>query len=97
MSTNEIFLLVADIFATALLTPKNDTVSGVERYISKYESFVRNLWWEVAIAEDSSEQATLRMTLVKMVNEAWQHLDRVFQLQQRGVGHVLSPEFVSRY
>ena len=89
-------MLVADIFATALRTPAQDTLSGVKQYISNYESFVRNLWWDVAIAEDSSEQATLQMTLVKMVNEAWQHLERVFQLQHKGVAHILSPEFVSR-
>lgn len=96
--TNEIFLLVADLFAKfcAFLDRTGDISVAISSILGPFETFQRNLWWDVAVAPPH-EQEHLRHTLHQLVTESWELLNRTLGLEERGVSAILSAEYLARY
>lgn len=109
-ATNEIFLLVADVFASICCNIDKmreegslDDESILQAALFPYSTFVRNPWWEVAIPsrdgqvsdpEESPEK--FAMTLKQLVGESWDMLRLVLDLDNRGLTESLSAEYFSR-
>lgn len=101
VETNEIFLLVADVFARICLTVEENSSSrgqqlAVTEALHPYESYVRNLWWDVAIAPEGDSQEELGAVLQSLVQESWVFLNEVLQLSKRGLQDILSVEYMAR-
>ncbi len=107
VSTNEIFLLCAEVYAAhcteieALMQGEggNEPLSfeqAVATSLSKYAGYVRNLWWEVAIAPQGTSQKVLNRTLQRLVGESWTLLSDALDLPGRGLAEILGPEYYSR-
>ncbi len=103
VSSNEIFLLVADVFA-AVCTAVESLQSEVSRsaelatdLIQKtFGSYVREQWWDAAIAPPGSDPIRLRESLKQLVKESYAMLAAALRLEARGLNHVLTEEFMSR-
>jgi hypothetical protein len=98
VQTNEIFLLVADLFArfcSSLDHTGGDISTAISTVLAPYETFQRNLWWDVAVGPDY-EQEKLQHTLRQLVSEAWELLNRAFRLEERGIAAILSAEYIAR-
>ena len=98
IQTNEIFLLVADLFAKfcSFLDQTGDLSLAIATILGPYETFQRHLWWDVAIAAPNDQQ-NLEQTLQKLVTESWELLNRTLRLEERGVAGILSPEYLARF
>jgi hypothetical protein len=99
VQTNEIFLLVADLFArfcSSLDRSGGDLSAALSTVLAPYETFQRNLWWDVAVGP-AYEQEKLQHTLRQLVSEAWELLNRAFRLEERGIAGILSAEYIARF
>ena len=109
VETNEIFLMAADHFAYICtqaearldhvtdIDEKRKYMESAARDVAEpYSSFVRNLWWDAAIAPDGTDPQHLMVSLVTIVDEAWALLSDAFQLEARGLSGFLSAEYLSR-
>mmetsp|Transcript_16855 Transcript_16855/g.25350 ORF Transcript_16855/g.25350 Transcript_16855/m.25350 type:complete len:468 (-) Transcript_16855:7-1410(-) len=104
VETNEIFLLVGDLFAR--VCARSDAAEGelkceaVRSVLEPYECFVRHAWWEVALVNNgnctAAEQDNLRRTLYRLVQESWGMLNRALCLEERGLAGLLSAEYMAR-
>jgi hypothetical protein len=102
--TNEIFLLVADIFAE--LCTRVETTSeecrqdAVSAFLGRYDDFVRHLWWDVALVSNGNctpeEQTHLQRSIHAIVHESWTLLCRALSLEERGLADILSAEYLAR-
>ncbi len=109
IKTNEIFLMVADHFAE-ICTRVDAAVGEVEDENQKkqyaeaaareatqpYATFVRNLWWDVALPHEGEDPRELAESLINLVNESWNYLNIALCLEQRGLAEYLSVEYMSR-
>ncbi len=99
VTSNEIFLLVADLFAKACQvfdresTRKEDAVVSS---LSVYDEFVRHCWWEVAISPVANQQEHLNETLHRLVVDSWPLLDEAIGISRRGLQGILSEEYMAR-
>ena len=68
-----------------------------------YSTFVRNPWWEVAIPsrtgdasspEESPEQ--FAATLQQLVQDSWDMLEKVLDLNSRGLSEILCKDYMAR-
>jgi hypothetical protein len=105
IQTNEIFLLVADLFAKFCSFLDRTAVTGgsdvdlslaISTILGPYETFQRNLWWDVAVAPPH-EQQKLQQTLQRLVIESWELLNRTLRLEERGIAGILTPEYLARF
>ena len=109
-ATNEIFLLVADVFANICCEIEKmreesslDDESILVAALFPYSTFVRNPWWEVAIpsrdilmTDPEESPAKFAMTLKQLVCESWNMLREVLDLDSRGLTEVLSSDYFAR-
>ena len=106
-ATNEIFLLVADVFSSICCEVEKmkenlmqDDARTVADALRPYCTFVRNPWWEVAVlgykASDGESPEKLDQTLRQLVAESWQMLSKALDLDGRGLTEVLSSEYMAR-
>ena len=101
VQTNEIFLLVADIFAK-VITSVEGGVSTSEA-ILPWNNYVRNMWHTVAVDKPSKKKSggkkkstSLSDTLRSLVTDSYTLLGDALQLQAKGLDGVLSEEYFSR-
>lgn len=102
--TNEIFLLVADIFAELCIRVESANEESrqevVLEYLGRYDDFVRHLWWDVALVSNGNctpeEQSQLQRSIHTIVHESWNLLCRALTLEERGLTDVLSIEYMAR-
>jgi hypothetical protein len=98
-STNEIFLLAAEVFARLIENAQKYILQGknIENglYLSclPLDGYVRNLWWDVVANSNSN----LKQTLKNLVEESWSLLNEHFCLTQRGFDKVLSADYLARF
>lgn len=105
-ATNEIFLLVADVFASICceIEKMKETLilddPAVTDALRPYNTFVRNLWWEVAVlgytTNDGEPPEKLDQTLRQLVAESWEMLSKALDLDGRGLLKILSAEYMAR-
>ena len=88
--TNEIFLMVADIFAGIVAGIEKG--KSVEDVCRPYEGYVRELWWDAVADPDPVLKAKLR----DLVVESWLHLSAALNLHERGLALLLSEEYFAR-
>jgi hypothetical protein len=101
VSTNEIFILVADVFAKMALEisqymqymPKAEAVS---RVLGIFDGYVRENWWDAAVAPVGTNPKTLKKTLKRLVDTSYNLLSEALSLRERELDDVLTAEFMSR-
>lgn len=102
MSTNEIFLMVAEVFASIVCQLDNLTASGVhpaqafEIAAKPLSGYVRELWWDAAITPKGYKPVAFKKSLKVLVKDTWLMLDEALQLSTKGYAPFLSEEYLSR-
>lgn len=103
VATNEIFLMVGDVFASIFThasvqsaTDVDAKIAAVIALIRPFTEYVHELWWNVAIAPEGTDADELANSLKEIVADAWSHLDALFNIRAQGLSSVLSQEFVAR-
>eukprot|EP01033_Poteriospumella_lacustris_P000506 gene506-339_t len=67
--------------------------------LSSYDSYVHNLWWDVAtlsMKKGSKQKVKLEKSLKGLVKEAASLLRDTLKLKERGLHHILNEELISR-
>ena len=101
VETNEILLMVADVFAKLLcdptiLTGGEQSIVEAAHRIDLFRSYVHPQWWDAAVAPDGTDPEELANSLRDIVTTAWEMLNNVFGISAKGLEKVLSIEFISR-
>ena len=95
IETNEIFLLVSDIFANLCLEYDRD-VDAMNDRLKTFNRYVRNRWEDCAVAPPHQNQEELKETLTRLVKESWALLSSALKLQERKLDQLLDEDFLSR-
>lgn len=102
LESNEIFILCGEMFASICLNIEANLKNGIvlsdaiSNSLSPYEGYVRNLWWEAAVAPSGTNPKELVKTLKKLVAEGYSLLSATLKIKERGLDHILSEEYLSR-
>jgi hypothetical protein len=106
VNTNEILLMVADVFAEVFSNPVvaaggaggggEECRAAAAAMIAPFESYVRPLWWEAAIAPDGTDPDELTSSLREIVVTTWEMLNALFGITNRNLQSILSAEFIGR-
>lgn len=103
ITTNEIFLMVAEVFASMCCQADTLISTGMSAHeallicIQPLSGYVRELWWKAAVPPKGSKPTAFRNSLKALVSESWSLLNDALQLQAKGYSAVLSEEYMSRY
>lgn len=104
VQTNEIFLMIGNMIAEIccfLDQMKEEDPSKLTRIaLSNYESYVHDLWWDVAtlsLKKGSKEKTKLEKSLKGLVKEATALLRETLGLKDRGLENIFNEELISRY
>lgn len=95
VQTNEIFLMVADLFAHLCILAEQNQDAASSAFMV-YSSYVRNRWDECVVAPAKQNPVKLKKTLQRMVGESWQLLSKALHLFERGLETILTQEYLSR-
>ena len=101
-STNEIFLLVADVFAkicSAVAASENlgvDRETAIRNAISPYCSYVRELWWDAAVPPKDSNPMDFKLVLQDLTCHSYGLLSAALDLPGRGLTETLDEEYFAR-
>ena len=101
-ATNEIFLLVADVFARICCEVDSAKANGVEfsaavdTAMSPFVRFVRGLWWDAAIPPDNSNPEAFKDVLSNLVHESYDLLSSALDLVGRGLDKCLDSYYFSQ-
>ncbi len=102
VSTNEIFLMVADIFAEVCDNCEVEMAAAkpvdevAKCYLKRYENFVRKRWWDAVQAPRGQKPIKFKKTLQNLVTECWDLLSSALNLQDRGLDGILDVDFLAR-
>ena len=95
IETNEIFLLVGDVYARILCDI--DEGKSIENAMKPWLGYCRNKWEDVAKTNDTDETAVeFAETLKKLTLESWELLCDAFDLQSKKLDKILDHDFMSR-
>jgi len=95
IETNEIFLLVADVFAR-ICCDIDDGLS-VENALRPWQGYCRNRWEDVAKSNDTEQSPEeFADTLRTLTMESWELLCDAFDLKSKNLDTVLDEDFMSR-
>jgi hypothetical protein len=101
-TTNEIFLMVAELFATICVQADTLVATGLSKEealstaVKPLSIYVRELWWNAAIVPLKQKPVAFRNTLKALVKDGWALLDDTLLLTEKGYHTVLSAEYMSR-
>lgn len=103
VSTNEIFLMVGEIFAEIISycekqkekEGKSIDVASKE-IMARYSSFVRKRWWDAVQAPKGQKPIKFKKTLQNLVTETWDLLESALSLKEKGYDQILTADFVAR-
>jgi hypothetical protein len=95
VQTNEIFLLVADIFSHIL---QLYNISGIPIEQSKvfFQQYVSQPWWDVVTVPDNKNPIEFKNTLKSLVKESYGLLSKSLRLKERNLNKQLTSDFMSR-
>jgi hypothetical protein len=118
VTTNEIFLMVGDLFAGLILATESHLVSSASASGSgsgsgssgastpadvaasiaekTFGSYVREPWWDAAVAPKGTDAQDLRDSLHMLVTDSYAILKVALKLDERGLSGVLSEDMFSR-
>lgn len=103
MTTNEIFLMVADVFASmcahvdSLVSSGADVSYAFEVAARPLAGYVREQWWDAAITPKGYKPVAFKKSLKTLVKDSWELLNDALHLTERGYAPYLSEEYLSRY
>lgn len=103
VQTNEIFLMIGNMMAEICCfldqAKEEDALDLTKAALSNYESYVHNLWWDVAtlsMKKGSKEKVRLEKSLKGLVKEAAVLLRETLRLKERGLHNILNEELIAR-
>jgi hypothetical protein len=88
--TNEIFLMVADIFAGVVLRVEKGATP--EEAMAPYEGYVREHWWDAVANPDP----ILVQKLKELVAQSWGFLSEALHLSARNLHSILDMDYFSQ-
>ena len=95
IETNEIFLLVADVFAR--ICSDVDDGQTIENALKPWQGYCRNRWEEVATTSDAEQTPEeFAETLKSLTQESWELLCDAFDLKSKNLDTILDEDFMSR-
>ena len=95
IETNEIFLLVGDVFARILCDI--DEGKSIENSLKPWLGYCRNRWEDVAISNDTDQiPEEFAETLKSLTLESWELLCDAFDLKSKKLDKILDEDFMSR-
>ncbi len=104
VQTNEIFLMVADVFAELCAIYEEQCIKqGAPREVvlaalaEHFSGFVRQRWWEAAQPPKGQSKAKFAKTLKTLVKDSHCLLAAALPLEQFGLKGVLTEDFMARY
>lgn len=94
--TNEIFLLVADVFSKICCDIEQG--ASIDEALHPWSDYCRNLWEEVAIVpkESKEDPKEFSNTLNSLISDSWLYLSDTLDLKGRGLDNILTKEYMSR-
>ena len=101
-STNEIFLLVADVFSRICCEVETAIANGTDITIamnkakSPFARFVRGLWWDVAVPPKNFDDEAFKGVLRKLVVESHKLLSSALNLTEKGFDKHLHSDYFSQ-
>jgi hypothetical protein len=102
MATNEIFLMVAEVFASMVCQVDNLVAGGLnpaqafDVAAKPLSGYVRELWWDAALTPKGYKPVAFKKSLKVLVKDTWALLDEVFNLTAKGYSAYLSEDYLSR-
>lgn len=102
ITTNEIFLLVAQIFASFCQSADKLVKSGwtvelaIKEVASIFDGYVKELWWDAAKTPKDSDPDEFKNKLKQLVADAYTLLNKCLKLAVKGYSLVLNEEYMSR-
>ncbi|KAJ1402759.1 hypothetical protein B484DRAFT_230639 [Ochromonadaceae sp. CCMP2298] len=102
MTTNEIFLMVADVFASlcvhmdALVESGLSASQAFDVASRPLSGYCRELWWDAAITPANQKQSIFKKTLKLLVRDSYALLSQVVGLEKRGYESFLTEEYMAR-
>jgi hypothetical protein len=102
MTTNEIFLMVADVFASHVLHMDTLVATGLTPTMAfevasrPLSGYCRELWWDAAITPPGQKQSIFKKTLKLLVRDSYELLSQVVGLEKRGYASFLTEEYMAR-
>jgi len=102
ITTNEILLMVAEVFASmccqadTLISTGMSIQEALDECTQPLSGYVRELWWKAAVPPRGSKPGAFRKSLKALVSDSWSLLNDVLQLEAKGYSAVLSEEYMSR-
>lgn len=96
VETNEVFLLVAEVFAS-IISKFTINKIPIEEAVSFFREYVHNPWWEVVTVPDDREEGEFRDLLHTLAKDNYDLLSDALQLESTGLNSILSFDFMSRY
>lgn len=103
VQTNEIFLLVADVFAELCAMYEEAVAQGVPReealgrLSAHFDGFVAQRWWDAALPPKGQSKAKFSKTLKQLVADSYSMLADSLPLHRLGLQQLLSEDFMARY
>jgi hypothetical protein len=95
IETNEIFLLVADVFAR--ICSDVDDGQTIENALKPWQGYCRNRWEDVATTNDTEQTPEeFADTLKSLTQESWELLCDAFDLKSKNLDTILDEDFMSR-
>ncbi len=97
VDTNEIFLLVADIFADIVSRFENSNqISDVVDSIQLFQKYVHNIWWDIVKTPPDREPEEFKSLLRELAHDSFKLLSETLQLEKLNLSNHLSFDFMSR-
>ena len=95
IETNEVFLMVADVFANLIAKKTSEGVS-LEESVSFFRQYVHNPWWEVVTVPKGKKDKDFRGLLKSLATKSYKLLSKALKLKEKKLDKVLSFDFMSR-
>ena len=102
-ATNEIFLLVADVFSRICCEVEKAKAEGIDDFstavnaaMSPFSRFVRGLWWEIAVPPTHCDHEAFKNVLRELVVDSHKLLSPALDLREKGLETYLDVDYFSR-
>jgi hypothetical protein len=97
VQTNEIFLLVGDLFARICVEAENTSFeTSYGNTLQLYEAYVRHLWWDAAVTPSEKDPVEFKSTLKSLCEESYNLLNQALNINGRHLSDILTVEYMSR-
>ena len=95
VETNEVFLLVADVFSQ-LISRHDSGLISIEQSLLLFRSYMHSIWWDVVTVPDDRDPVEFKHVLQTIASESYSLLSEALRLKEKRIDHLLSLDFMAR-